>query len=80
LHFIGEEALPADEKNSQPRFPALIKLEKQNLKLNGEKYELKSGQSVSVNLIVRDKPVITLLTDSIEGAFDSLRRIKSDRN
>ena len=79
LHFIGEEALPADEKNSQPRFPALIKLEKQNLKLNGEKYELKSGQSVSVNLIVRDKPVITLLTDSIEGAFDSLRRIKSDR-
>jgi len=79
LHFIGEEALPVDQKNLQPRFPALIKLEEQNLELNGKKYELKSGQSISVNLIVREKPVITLLTDSIEKAFDSLRKIKSDR-
>ncbi len=79
LQSIGDETLPADQENSQPRFPALIKLNKQDLEINGKKYELKSGQSVSVNFIVRDKPVITLLTNSIEKAIDSLRGIKSDR-
>ena len=79
LHSVGEEALPVDQQNPQPRFPAIVKLDEQKLELNGSKYKLKSGQSVSVNLIVRNKPVVTLLTDSIEKAFDSLRGIKSDR-
>ena len=79
LKSIGKESLPPDQLNSQSRFPAFVKLDKQFLLLNNKKYELKSGQSVSVNLIVRDKPVITLLTDSIEKAFDALRGIKSDR-
>ncbi|MBO8206672.1 HlyD family efflux transporter periplasmic adaptor subunit [Prochlorococcus marinus XMU1406] len=79
LHSVGAEALPVDQQNSQPRFPALVKLDEQDIELNGNKYELKSGQSISVNLIVRDKPVITLLTNSIEKAIDSLRGIKSDR-
>tara|TARA_A100001035_G_C27768906_1_gene495197 strand:+ start:812 stop:1825 length:1014 start_codon:yes stop_codon:yes gene_type:complete len=79
LYSVGNEALPADQNNSQPLFPALVKLEEQDLELNGIKYNLKSGQSVSVNLIVRDKPIITLFTSSIEKAFDALRGIKSDR-
>lgn len=79
LKSIGQESLPPDQQNSQSRFPALVDLNKQFLQLNGKKYKLKSGQSISVNLIVRDKPVITLLTDSIEKAFDALRGIKSDR-
>lgn len=79
LNFIGKEVLPSDQQNSEARFPALVKLDKQYLENKGKRYEVKSGQSVSVNLIVRDKPVITLLTDSIEKAFDTLRRIKSDR-
>ena len=79
LKSIGQESLPPDQQNSQSRFPALVELDKQFLKLNGKKFKLKSGQSVSVNLIVRDKPIITLLTDSIEKAFDALRGIKSDR-
>ncbi|MDC3034724.1 HlyD family efflux transporter periplasmic adaptor subunit [Prochlorococcus sp. AH-716-P05] len=79
LKSIGQESLPPDQLNSQSRFPAIVELDKQFLLLNGKKYKLKSGQSVSVNLIVRDKPVITLLTDSIEKAIDALRGIKSDR-
>ena len=77
LKFIGKEVLPADQQNPQSRFPAIVKLDKQHFQLKGEKYNLKSGQNVSVNLIIRDKPVITLLTNSIEKAFDSLRGIKS---
>ncbi len=79
LKSIGQESLPPDQQNSQSRFPALVELNKQFLQLNDKKYKLKSGQSVSVNLIVRDKPLITLLTDSIEKAFDSLRGIESNR-
>ena len=41
------------------------------------KYQLRSGQSVSVNLIVRDKPVISLLTDAIDKALDNLRGIRN---
>ena len=79
LIFIGNEVLPPDRQNPQPRFPALVKLHSQYLEMNGKKFEVRSGQSVSVNLIVRDKPIITLLTDSVEKAFDVLRGIKSDR-
>ena len=79
LRSIGQESLPPDQLNSQSRFPAIVDLDKQFLLLNNKKYKLKSGQSISVNLIVRDKPVFTLLTDSIEKAFDALRGIKSDR-
>ena len=75
LKSIGKESLPPDQQNSQSRFPALVELNKQSLRLNNKEYRLKSGQSVSVNLIVRDKPLITLLTDSIEKAFDALRGI-----
>ena len=54
--------------------PILINLEKE-----GIKYKVRSGQSVSVNIIVRDKPIISIITNTIEQAFDSLRGIKSDR-
>ena len=40
-------------------------------------HEVRSGQSVSVNLKVRDKPVISLLTDAIDRSIDSLKGIKN---
>ena len=78
LKLIGEEVLPADQQNPQSRFPVLVSLDKQYLNLNKKKYEVKSGQSVTVNFIVREKRLITLLTDTIEKTFDALRGIKSD--
>ena len=79
LKSIGEEVLAADLQNPQSRFPAIVSLDKQYLNLNKKKYEIKSGQSVSVNFIVRKKRLITLLTDTIDKAFDALRGIKSER-
>jgi len=79
LKLIGEEVLPADSQNPQSRFPAIVSLDKQYLNLNKKKYAIKSGQSVNVNFIVRKKRLITLLTDTIDKAFDALRGIKSDR-
>lgn len=77
LKTIGEEVLPPDQQNPQPRFPAYVSLSKQYLDKNNNKYQLRSGQSVSVNLIVRDKPVISLLTDAIDKALDNLRGIRN---
>ena len=77
LKFVGDEVLPSDFQNPQPRFPAYINLSKQYLIKNGNTYKVRSGQSVSVNLKVRDKPVISLLTDAIDKAFDSLKGIKN---
>ena len=78
LKLIGVEVLPADPQNPQSRFPAIVSLDKQFLNLNKKKYEIKSGQSVNVNFIVRKKRLITLLTDTIDKTFDALRGIKSD--
>ncbi len=79
LKFLGKEVLAPDSQNPQSRFPVIVSLDKQYLNLNNKKYEINSGQSVSVNFIVRKKRLITLLTDVIDKAFDSLRGIKSDR-
>ena len=78
LRFIGEESLPPDQFNSQIRFPAYVSLSNQYLTKNDKKYILKSGQTVTVNFIVRDKPLITLLTDVIANSWDSLRGIKTE--
>ena len=77
LKNIGEEVLPPDQQNPMPRFPAYVSLSKQYLERNNNRYQLRSGQSVSVNLIVRNKPVISLLTDAIDKALDNLRGIRS---
>ena len=79
LKLIGEEVLPADQQYPQSRFPVIVSLDKQYLNLEDKKYIVKSGQSVTVNFIVRKKRLITLLTDTIDKAFDALRGIKSDR-
>ena len=60
-----------------PHFPAYISLDRPYLEKNSVRHRVMSGQTVSVNLIVREKRVITLLTDVIQKALDSLRQIRS---
>jgi HlyD family secretion protein len=74
---IANEALPPDQQNQQPRFPVLIELSKQVLTKNGRSYSLKAGETLTANLVLREKRVITLLTDVIDRAFDALRPIRS---
>ena len=77
---ISTDSLPPDEQNPQPRFPVLIKLDQQKLEKNGRSYALKSGETLSANLVLREKRVITLLTDVIDRAFDALKPIRSPTN
>ena len=74
---IGDEVLPPDQLNTMPRFPAYVRLDKQKLTKGDEVFDLRSGYSVTVNLIVRNKPIISLLSDPITEALDNLRGIKN---
>lgn len=79
LTLLGREVIPGDQINPEPRFPVIVTLEKQYLEKKGKKYKVSAGQTVVANFVVRSKPVISLLTDSAEKAFDSLRGIKTDQ-
>jgi hemolysin D len=77
LKAIGTDSLPPDPENPLPRFPAYVALDRLYLENSGTRHQVSSGQTVSVNLVVREKRVITLLTDAVQKAIDSLRRIRS---
>ena len=79
LKSVGTLPLEPDQQNPMPRFPAYVKIDKEYLEKDGEKYNVSAGQSVQVNLILRDKRVISLLTDAVQKAIDSLTRIRSSK-
>jgi HlyD family secretion protein len=73
LTSIGSDALPPDEVFRFYRFPAEIELESQYLPSNGQELELRSGMSVSANVRLRKRRVITFFTDLFVRKADSLR-------
>ncbi len=75
---VGKQSLEPNQQNPEPSFPAQVMLQRQYLEKSGKRFPVAAGQSVSVNFIVRDKPVISLLTDAVEKALDALRGIKTD--
>lgn len=77
LKSIGTLPVEADPQNPQPRFPAYIRLDREYLTKGKDRFSVSAGQSVQANLVLRDKRVISLLTDAVQKAFDSLRRIRS---
>ena len=79
LKSVGTLPLPPDQTSPQARFPAYIGLDQQFLERDGREYKISPGQSVQANLVLRDKRVISLLTDAIQKALDSLRSIRSSK-
>ena len=79
LKSVGTLPLEPDQQNPMPRCPAYAKIDKEYLEKDGEKYNVSTGQSVQVNLILRDKRDISLLTDAVQKAIDSLTRIRSSK-
>lgn len=73
---IGSDALPPDEVYPFYRFPAEIALEKQVISVNGREINLQSGMSVSANIKVRKRRVITMFTDLFTTKMDSLRSVR----
>ena len=79
LKTVGTLPVEPDQQNPVPRFPAYVKLDREYLSKGDDQYEVRAGQSVQVNLVLRDKRVISLLTDAVQKALDSLTRIRSNK-
>jgi HlyD family secretion protein len=52
-------------------------MDRDYLQKGDNRFPVSAGQSVQVNLVLREKRVISLLTDAADKMFDSLRRIRS---
>lgn len=76
LDSIGSDALPPDQIHQYYRFPAKVKLNQQSLVVNGNKVPLQSGMSVSVNIRVRDRTVLSIFTDLFTSQTDSLKTVR----
>jgi HlyD family secretion protein len=74
---IGQDVLPPDQVRDFYAFPADIKLDDQKLRTgDGREFPLQSGMSVSVNIITRDRRVITIVTDMFARQADFVRQMR----
>ena len=73
---IGADALPPDDTFNSYRFPLKLNLAQSYLLSDTIKIPLKSGMSITANLKLRDKRVISLLSDLLVDQTDSIRSIR----
>ena len=74
---IGAESLPPDNFNRLSRYPVFVNLDKKFILRNDQKYKLFPGQSISANVIIRKKRLITIVSDLFGKSIDSLKKIKT---
>ena len=73
---IGADALEPTPENNTYRFPVKLDLERSNLISKDTVIPLKSGMAVTTNLKLRDKMVISLISDIFVDQTDSIRSLR----
>ena len=73
---IGADALPPDEKAGFYRYSVKLSIDQPFLLHKGIKIPLRSGMAVTANLKLRDKRVISLISDMLVDQTDSIKRIR----
>lgn len=76
LKSLGSDALPPDQEHPTWYFPAIVSLEQQIVESGDQPLNLQSGMSVSANIKLRSRPVITLITDLFTRQLDGLKRFR----
>ena len=76
LTSLGSDALPPDPENRMARFPAVVELKQQQVESGGRRLNLQSGMSVSANIKLRSRPVITLISDMFTKQLDGVKRFR----
>jgi HlyD family secretion protein len=76
LEWIGSDSLPPDQIHPYERFPAKIKLEKQNLVIKGKQVTLQSGMSLSANIKLRDRTIMSIFTEQFTKQQDALKTVR----
>jgi HlyD family secretion protein len=76
LSSIGSDALPPDELNQAYRFPATVRLNSQQFKLqSGQVLPLQVGMSLTANIKLRKVSYLQLLLGSFQDKAKALREI-----
>ena len=73
---IAADALPPSSTTPFYRFPVKLKLSKSTLSSKGSAIPLKSGMSITTNLKLRDKRVISIVSDIFVDQTDSIRSLR----
>jgi HlyD family secretion protein len=73
---IGSDALPPTQVRQFYSFPVKISMNRQTLNVNGQEIPLQSGMSVSANIKIRQRSVITIFTDAFFRKVDSFKSIR----
>lgn len=73
---IGADALAPDEKSNVYRYPVKLTLNKPYLEHKGVKVPLRSGMAITANLKLRDKRLISLVSDLLVDQTESIRSIR----
>ena len=70
---IGTDALPPDETFPFYRFPADVELETQEFIVDDVLLDIRSGMSLSANIKLRKRRIITFFTDRLTRKTDALK-------
>ena len=73
---IGADALPPDNKAAFYRYPVKLSIEQPFLINKDFKIPLRSGMAIKANLKLRDKRVISLISDMLVDQTDSIKSIR----
>ena len=75
ISSIGSDVLEPDDKFNFYRFPVTVKMENPYLIHNKKKLPLITGMSLSANIILRQRPVISLFTERIVPFWSGLEQL-----
>ena len=76
LVWIGSDSLPPDQIRPFYSFPAKVRIEQQSLLVNGRQVPLQSGMSVSANIKLRQRTVMSIFTDLFSKKIESLKLVR----
>lgn len=74
---VGADALPPTPEQNFYRYPVSIQLNRDSLSYRGATIPLQSGMAISTNIKLRDKRVISLLSDMLVEQIDPVRALRS---
>jgi HlyD family secretion protein len=73
---IGADALPPDPRTNYYRFPVKLTLNRAYLKAQGVTIPLRAGMAITANLKLREKRLISLLSDLLVNQTESIKSLR----
>jgi HlyD family secretion protein len=73
---IGADALAPNEVQNFYRFPVKLELDRPYLESQGTRIPLRSGMAITTNLKLREKRVISLISDLLVDQTDSVKSLR----